>query len=697
MKNSCIALSGAVVRWSLLSALFLVPLFFLPFTLYPVDLGKQFIFTALMLIAGIAYLSKSFAVGKLEYAKSRMSWALLALGISSLLSTIFSSARAVSVMGTTGGEADVMLSIISFALFAFLFSAEAHDERWVKRAFFAVMASGTLVALFALSKVIGLSLFPWQFAQGVGFNTIGTTNALALYLGFIAVIGFAASYYHLVWNKAVRAWCGIVSVLAFLLAFLMGYWPLYAGIIASVLTLAWLDARSAVIKGPRRQAVPLAIIAVSLLIGIVSLGFISIPLPRLNTPAEIAPSISASFKIAKQTAREGVTRALFGSGPATYQYQYGKYRSAELNATPFWNVRFSQGFNAIFTHLVSMGLLGTLSLLAVVWFFLLEALGLVRITKAFEPMHAVFGAGGVYLLLMLFLYPQNFVLYALLFACMGVMVSFHAERKGGRGYLALSGEGQYAPFARSVVASVAVIALLGLLYADARRYVAAMIFERGVALAVDEKQIDAALALMARGSNMDAKNDAYLGILANAMIVRADMAAGEAGTTPSEEAKARVASLVLGGVSAAERGAQANPANVSAWLSLARIYEAVIPLNPSVAQGAFAAYGAAQKLEPNNPAIFSAEGVSHAAYALRLTGASRATEYQAAIAALKKALELKPDYADALYLLALVYDSAGNRAQAIESLQAVLRLDPSNKQVPPMIENLKAGKSALSR
>jgi tetratricopeptide (TPR) repeat protein len=56
-----------------------------------------------------------------------------------------------------------------------------------------------------------------------------------------------------------------------------------------------------------------------------------------------------------------------------------------------------------------------------------------------------------------------------------------------------------------------------------------------------------------------------------------------------------------------------------------------------------------------------------------------ATRYAAAVVAYKKAIALKPDYAEAYYNLAAAYSALGKYAKAISACQKVIAIDPTGK------------------
>lgn len=61
----------------------------------------------------------------------------------------------------------------------------------------------------------------------------------------------------------------------------------------------------------------------------------------------------------------------------------------------------------------------------------------------------------------------------------------------------------------------------------------------------------------------------------------------------------------------------------------------------------------------------------------------------------ERAVRLDNSYANALYFLGLTYDKLGQKDRAIDTISAVLKLNPDNAEVKKVLDNLKSGKKAL--
>ena len=69
--------------------------------------------------------------------------------------------------------------------------------------------------------------------------------------------------------------------------------------------------------------------------------------------------------------------------------------------------------------------------------------------------------------------------------------------------------------------------------------------------------------------------------------------------------------------------------------------------------------------------------------------------WKAAQAEFERAVTLDKNYSNARYFLGLIYDRQNEKGQALEQFLKIAELNPDNAEVKTIIENLRAGKSAL--
>ncbi|PIZ71366.1 MAG: hypothetical protein COY11_01485, partial [Candidatus Portnoybacteria bacterium CG_4_10_14_0_2_um_filter_44_20] len=392
---------GKIVKWVLYLLVFLTPIFFLPWGVSPVAQNKQFLATALIAIAFIVWLAKTIASGKLVWPKTPVNIAVWFLVIVWAISSFLSMSKYRSI-GLVGLEADSLLNIIKYALAFFLVAAtfrqssrQAFGDRGEEKKgeenkiVYAFLSSVAVLAIFTGLTLANINFLPWDFTKTIDFNTVGTTNALALFLGagLMLAVGIMTSNDSEIRDSqekinkkgALVKWgiCSLAIIIAIelvLINFNFVWWSLIG---AMLFFSAYVFAREAqAVRGGAKQAPRIQ----KLIFPLVVLG-VSVILLLVRTPVffqfsqEVRPTNQATYDISKEVLKSGgIATDLFGSGPGTFTFDYGLYRGPVNNQNAieklFWGVRFNQGFSFASTALATAGVLGVLALALLILSFL---------------------------------------------------------------------------------------------------------------------------------------------------------------------------------------------------------------------------------------------------------------------------------------------------------------------------------------
>jgi len=401
------------IKYGLYLLVFLLPLFFLPLTNFPVVLNKQMLLAIFAFLLLIFCAVKIISSGKLKFRWDKITLCLLLFILVQGLSTLFSKGRAQSFWGMSF-EADTFFNFILYTLlFLFLtnllgttetktdpkqpgsgteIKTETDVERETKTGtetetetetrigtevesepeptddkkspleitLFIFLASSGVLAILFLLQSLWRPIFPWDFAKFAGFNSIGTVQSLGVFLGGAFVVLLALFTEKINLKKLTFISAIILGILLFISILLINFWVIFLLIAFSAVIILWNKLKLLIDneKMPKNVSLPLIVLAISLI-----LIFIRIPTGNIvNLPVEVSPTHKATFDIAKKTLLEGPKNFILGSGPATFKYDYDLYRSQGPNITDFWHVRFSQG-SAFLPTLLATG--GVLSILAV--------------------------------------------------------------------------------------------------------------------------------------------------------------------------------------------------------------------------------------------------------------------------------------------------------------------------------------------
>lgn len=686
-------LAGPLSRLALAALMFLVPLFFLPWTSDALELNKQTLLVALLAVGLFSWLGGMVMQKRLSF---RPSW-LYAVGAGALASVAVSAALSssgyVSWIGQGGQEYMSFLSLLSFGLLFVLLAHAAHETAVQRRLLTALLGAGFLSALMAVALVMGMPL-P-GIGNAAGFNTIGTVNALAAFVTVCALLGCASFVVSdgSGGDPAPDGRSGLLLrllsvgnvVLALVLLLSTDFWVLWMLVVVGVLVMAaFLFLQAKRFPHPQRFVLPLLMLAAAV---VFILPQIRSPF-ALSFPVVISPTYGMSASIAGQTLKEGVLPFLFGSGPGTFAEDYAKYRPVEVNQSQFWSLRFDRAKSHVLTALASYGALPVL--LCAAFFVLLALMAFSRILKEREgdewKMTFVFLVGWLAVLLAHLLYASNLSLSFLLFALSGLLASqvlpavktvdFSDDPR-----LGLAGSFAFVVVLVGTLTGISVVV---------QRYSAELAFAKALRMDREGKSAEELVNQLAVAVGRNPGSDLYWRNLASASLVQAGAVASTLGAEPKAEDTQKLQQYVSLAVDAGSRATAIAPEQVANWSTRGAIYRELMSFVGNAEDFAAASFEKAIELEPNNPALRVEIARVHLAVADRARAlqnnkdaevAAKAKEalpkeMAAAKAALDKAVELKADYAPARYYLAVVAERDDKLADAAAGLAALTRQSP---------------------
>jgi len=755
-----------IIKYTLYLLVFLLPIFFLPFTLFPVALNKQILLSVFVFFLLILWVIKIISSGKLSFRWTKLTGSVLLLLLILGISTLFSKARVQSFWGVNF-EPDTLFSFILYGLVFLLFAnltaennvdqnvertlKSASNQRTNQRLISVLLASSGILAILFLIQSLWRPIFPWDFTKVSGFNPIGTSQGLAIFLGGAFVILLALmtaeknadqnaertlksasdqrSHQRQISDKTILkilkpVFTIALGILLFISILIINYWVVWLLIIFGTLAIIWSKLRF--ISGSQLS---LTKIILPLIILVVSLIFIFIRIPTGNIvelPAEISLTHKATFDIAKKTLFEGPKNFILGSGPATFGYDYDLYRSIGPNLTDFWQVRFNQGAAFLPTLLATSGILGVLAvLLMLVIFFYQGFKDLISVNQPHQHESVINTAlfvAGFYFLISWFFYPINLSLAFATFLILGLFTAQGSAAKSAERTLKqkksalnrhidqryISGSPQKAFFIM-LVGILLIAGVVVTLFTISQKYRGALAFAEGLSLInLPEPKLDEAIINLSKAVTLD-KKDVYFRNLSQLFLFKInEVLAGE--ELSGEEKQKLLQQLVSEAQISAVSAVQINPANSQNWVQQGNVYENFMLVNiEGTGDLAVLAYKKAGELAPQNPQIPFNLGRIYKIIAERIQVQiallSQAQEkddeaikkfeenrdkiFESALGEFKKSIQLKNDFTPAYYLMAQIYETQGNKELALQNYQIVLFLEPGNEEIQKKIEELK--------
>lgn len=650
-------------QWCLYALAFLMPVWFLPTTIAPVLLNKAFIVSVLVIASLLLYIAHVILRGRAVVALHWVFGVMLLLVIATGVSAVLSGQSMVGTIGV-GGETDTLVALVIFMIMAWMMATVTADQKAFARI---MLASGAgFVAFFVVSIITllgGGSLFG---ATDKTFNTIGSWNSIALAAGFFVMMLYpillrVAGMWRWVLSALFIIGLGIIGVVNFPVA-----WGIVGFFAVVFLSYAiW-----------QRRISPTAL-GVSLVLLFVSLfGFFSRDamgsLFGVQAPAEVTVTYQATHDITKQALQEHL---FFGAGPTSFQMLWDRFKPLDVNQTAFWNTRFTTGFSYAMTLLSEIGIVGWalfVIMLLSVWYVSLRAVSLADADQHMLALSAFLLVS--YTILMWSLYPAGYTLVALGFFALGLGVS--ALRLSGAlpvYDLVLFREGP-AGFIASLFLVFLMIVGAGGVYAVSARYLGQVAFANALQTFNQKNDDKAAEAGIARAISFDRYNPLYPRALSQIYFLRAQAVARSVQNPQKLLASQEFNDALNGSINYAQSAIAIAPLDFDNYRALGKIYEALVPAD-NAADAAVAQYKKALEYAPKNPELWYSQGV---VYRTQAVATRNPATLKGSEEALKKAVELKPDYTDAHYLLAQILDAEGNLNDAIKGAENAALLAPND-------------------
>ncbi len=685
---------GRVIDACLYLVVFLVPLFFTTLTIDILELNKQTLLIVLVSVMTVAWLGKAVADKHFSLSRSWLHLVVALFGAAYLLVALFSQDRYLSMFGFLGQMPWSFTTIFSLILFYVVAVNRIRTLGQVYDLLLTFLASSLVAALFGFAQLFGWFLFANGDTHNRSFTSVGSLFSLAMYA--VAPIVIAAG---LVFHGCRDRYCFLGSdkligkigkgviwatlVVNFLILVVVDFWPSWVALlIGMTVTIGVSLVRSRKVKKPTALILPGILFVIAL-----SLIFFKTPL-KVEVPSEVAPSIAASWEIARQTLQ---SYPLFGSGPGTWIYDYARFRSPLVNQSPFWGMRFDRSFSAFFTLLATVGLFGVC-----LWLMLiLSAIGKSATHLLKEGNDDVWHAyltvfsGWFTIAVTGFLYNFNMphqTAFWVLLALLGSLIARDAYTWDAKKNSTTFG----------IISAILILGTAGAFSAvwlSGQRFLADKAFYSGVRAYQSSQPFSVVVANVERAARLNPWSDMYARNLAQAHLVQlATLLQNKPKTDAENQA---VIDEVNMAVELGKKAITLSSANVDNWTNLGMIYESVANFTKGADEYAINNYKEASTREPNNPVFLSEIGKL---YRLRADGYRATVDGKNAKAdaeakknaedALKAAYEYqslairaKSDFLPARYELGVVFERQGKIPESIAQLEEILQQDRQNTGV----------------
>ncbi len=660
----------------------LLPIFFLPFTKIPVETSKGLLLVVGLAISVIFWAVARFSDGKITFPRSNIISAGFAILLVVLVSAFLSSAREASFFGTIFDLGTFWFVFAAFLLM-FICSVMVKDVKSAQMFLFGVLLSSVFVMVFQIFRFF----MPEILSLGVlGVNTdnlIGSWNSLGFMAGFSTLLSLFVIEFFSTTKMAKFLFSLLIIISLFVIASVnyLLIWELL-GLFALIIFVYKMSFVSHVKQAEDEKihfpAFSFAIVMISLLF-FMSSQFIGIFLPnRLSlSNTEVSPSFTATMLVAKEALKKN---PIIGIGPNRFGELWALYKPSSINSSIFWDTSFNSGSGVIPTFASTTGSLGILSWLI---FFILFIVSGVKMLLAGvrHNMHremTSFFILALYLFLASFFYSTGPVIFLLAFAFTGVFIGLSSNRENGEVTVTFLHDHR-----KSFFFILVLVIMMILSAAAAFKYIERLASVSYFGKAVQADSILTAETSITKALSLHA-NDLYMRTYAQVYLVKLNSLLSKNSASLSEAEKTELQTSFDQALSGAVGATTYNNKNYLNYQTLGNVYSTAGALGVKDAYDkAIEAYQTASTFNPFNPGIELA--IARAYFSDNKTKEAKELA--------NKALELKPNYIDALVMLSQIAKAEGNSTSALSYAEQALSISPDNKDLIEYVKTLKGGGS----
>src|SRR3989344_491892 len=599
---------------------------------------------------------------------------LLLLLTVAIVSTVLSPAPFVSLLGNQLKIHSSLASLAVYIIFYFVLVNCLKTAKDVRRILFLSTIAAVILSAVTLLAYSGVKILPAPWSHGINFTSTGssfsTTAILALLVPVVTSQMLSATNPLLLTTNSL-----LLTLFGVTIALTGGFATWIAGAVGLFLTLLTNRFFKKI-----NQIKPISLI--SLIAPLVAIAVISVLsfIPPLsgaknplytqakNFPREAQLGFIPSWKISVSSFRD---RPFWGSGPATYLFDFTSYKPIEFNSTKSWNLRFDSAFNEYLQILASLGAVGLIALLSLTALFISSAYQTISEAAHLrgEEMRLHLGGeklalaiSGLLFFIILALHPSTLVLWVFgLIILAAFMVSILPAATSPKSWASLlqiarnvsSGKPGEETIKVDALPSILLTASLGMVlfaFFFAGKAVLADYHHRVALNAIAQNQGVVAYNELVIAEKLNPVNDLYRIDLAQTNFALANAIAQAKAPTEASPAgfltdvdKQNIQVLLQQSINEARTATTLSPRSAINWEILGLLYRQISGVAENALVFSLDSYGKAIFQDPLNPNLRLNVGGVY--YAIK--------NYDLAIRFFNDAINLKPDYANGYYNLSV--------------------------------------------
>jgi len=678
-KKEKLGLADWIIRICLYLIVFLVPIFFLPYSASPLELNKNFLFGILVIIASITYLAKVIIKKEGSFFRTFFDLFFIILLIIYIISTILSVNSSASLWGIDGNYSGCLVSLILFILFFYLLINNANLIREIVKFLIIFLISSVILLIFNFLQLKGIYILPLDFTKTQTFNAlINSTEIFSIFLAFSGLFLFGL----LIFVKNIWQRLGLLAffLLNLLILFVLDKnvgWIILAVGIFIFLILITLKSRELPSSWVILPTVFLTVVIIFIFINTASLT-------RLELPNDAVLDQKTSWTIVQKS----ITKSPFwGAGPVNYSYNFEKYRTLAFNNSDFWNWRFikaSDEWSQLFP---------TVGVVATIIFFIISILYLINsisaILRAKKPdfewfLTSLLFSAWVMIFLASFFISFNFAMSFMFWFLMALGLKIGNRRWIKKANFSLKNSTS-STFITTILFFILVLGGAIYLFFMTKIWLADLYYQKADQAITKTDDISKVKNYLKKAIELYPQKNIYYFTLAQGLVTEVQLEA----LAESPDLN-KIQNLTDESVQQAQKGVEVDKNSPIVYENQAKIYENLYPNLPDGLTLAIQSYEKAMELEPSNPMVYFSLGQARLLAGQIVLASQNITDEQKqnalkevdkAIDAFKKAKEWKANFVDADYYLALAFDLKGEKEKAITTMESLKKEYPDNLSV----------------
>lgn len=746
---------------------FIIPVFFMPLSFISTQFGSSLLFGFGVVLSTLVMIVSTLISGTIELPKPKkyIIGSMALVPVVYILAGIANGFSRMSFLGYTFDISTAGFVILSF-LFLFLVSTLFKNEKRIFYSYIAFVASSLILFLFVVARMIfGVKFLSFGMFNELTSTMVGNWNNVGIFFGIGAILSLI-TYQMLNISRFLKVVLTVALLASLFFLALVNFGTVW--IIVAVCSLLFVlygvfnkeqhdiapsSLKDKILRIPLYPTIVLIISVIFVIWGSTLGAFLS---NKFNvTNLDVRPSFSVTVDIARNTLK---SQPLFGSGPNSFVTQWLSYKPNDIVNTVFWNTDFTYGIGLIPTFAVTTGIIGLLSWIIFLGFYLY--LGMKSLFTKYEDSFLKYLVASsffvsLYLWIMACVYVPSVVVFVLTFFFTGLFFASTYLAHVVETYSYKFSNSPRSGFLSSFILVVLFIGVGSLGYGLFRNSESLWYFQKSSYTLNATGDITLAETYMLKAIGV-VPYDVYYRSLSEIELYKLNAVLSQDPKKVKVEDIQKQSNTVLSdAITAGLNARNVDPINYLNWVALGRVYESAVPMKIEGAyNSAQFSYSEALRRNPQNPGIYLmfarlevANGDLKKAktYALsaiqakqnyldayfllsqievadkNLKGAIDSVtvasvinpndpsiffqlgllkyndlDFKGAIESLQKSLTLSPDYANAKYFLGLSYEITKEHEKAIAQFEDLKKTNPDNAEVTTILEKLKAGKQIFT-